>query len=277
MTSLGVGAVLAPWIGRKLLTSERNAELLQTLSQNTFPCPVPLTVDGRRMEGLERFLADEPGQRTLTLALGLVAQGQPTFEVPESNRNHPLARVWAKSVHPDQAVPETEAHLAVLTQALLREGSGVDFISGPSKLVWIEDGVLLSHQNLSKARFAGCRVLVFLSSKGLGKDLTGFQLLESHEKNRREERAFRLTLDILKGQTPDSESMESQASKTKLGYGIMTGGLFFLKVFPPIALGYCAAGALMQLSLTGRNPEEVRACFQEQYDRMVSGLEEHIP
>lgn len=181
VTPLGVGAVRAPWIGRQLLTSERNADLLKVLSRVAYPCPVPLRVDGRRLDGLERD--PKRGWNSPSLPLCLLCSDE-------------------------NGEPRTAALVSLTFAARQQERK-----KRHSRLVWVEDGVVLEEEPLS-IRKTFCSLTVFTSAKGLQKDLTTLNIAGSREKTERGVTALYRAIELLKGladgktgEMPDADTL----------------------------------------------------------------------
>lgn len=158
VTPLGVGAVKAFWLGRYMLTNERNADILRTLCQNCFMCPAPLIVDGRHIGGLEKLY---------------LPAGTPVQVCVQELNSHPLTKGSPPTLVVSGVVNKDQFNTA----------------PGESTLRWILDGVTISTENLTRIPTSLCATL-FLDAQGMATDLTGLQLQDNEEKRERVKHAL---------------------------------------------------------------------------------------
>lgn len=236
-----------------------NADLLTTLSQRAFLCPVPLVVDGRPMQGLQGCpehglsptsfpiysdLNDDPDLAELTFP-------ETTFEPVESSRGL-MRRV--------RSVPRVGGRLSLgcLVSVHFRSGAtGWTARPTPSRIYWISDGVVLESEEIPVGT-GSVSCGVYLSATGLRVDLSSFRLLESGLRDERRRAAWRLVhllarhADVPRGALEDAaQSKPTSASLLALG-----GGAALAVFVPPLGI-LLAAGGLGALLCSGGLGDQV--------------------
>ncbi len=158
--------------------------LTRALESFAFASAVPITCDGRRLSGIHLGEPSEDGLACRPVALlPLNSEG-----VPPSDFGSALD--WTGSalggVELDRGWTEVRPFAAVLllhvTWSKTRRSFGLT--QGLSRLVWVQDGVVVREQNLPLEGRLGLTVVV--SGAGLTTDLSGLHLVESqalHERS----------------------------------------------------------------------------------------------
>ena len=235
---LGVGAVKSTWIGRQLLTSERNADVSKALAEYAATFPVSLTLDGRRIDGLELDSERGWGKTRIPFSVVVGEADLPPFPVPLGT----LERTGQMS----KLDREGEKSLAILVTAFLKRELLMTY--GPQKmksqLVWVQDGIVLRREDLSFPLSVSA-VTVFISADGLKTDLTGMQLLDSEERARRATEAARAAQERMMGMVPFRTRMieVKQTSKREgLAYCLYAVGTSLLLSHPFIAVFWVGVG-----------------------------------
>ncbi|MBN9417125.1 hypothetical protein ABS71_15170 [bacterium SCN 62-11] len=222
-------------------TSARwNAELLQVLTSRAFLCPVPLLVDGRPIQGLQRCpqhglsptafpfysdLNDDPDLAELPLPESTFQSvSQPGALVP---RVHSVPRVWGR------------ISLACLVSAHFRAtATGWKPLPTPSMIYWISDGVVVDREEMDLTPgIVSCSA--YISASGLPLDLSSFRLILRGPRAARARAAVKLTqLLVRHAQVPRGVMEEpAQSSSNRAPLVALGSGLALTAWMPP--LGVC--------------------------------------
>lgn len=194
--TLAEGKGIPGW--RVFQAARRNAEILKTLSERCFVCPVPLTVDGRRMDVLQFCPTHGYTGSSHPVALGWGDLDSPAMGLPPgtlegyvnpAQQNKPSSiQLLSRGVLRPLTKEHPRAGVYWLATVHLKlTGSGKnkswDLRAQPSVLYWVEDGVVLETEHLPVPSRA-FSVAMFLSAAGLAHDLTGFGLVKDPERVR---------------------------------------------------------------------------------------------
>ncbi|MGE0492499.1 MAG: hypothetical protein AB7S38_25010 [Vulcanimicrobiota bacterium] len=188
-----------PGLGQ-LQAAQRNGEVLKALTERAYVCPVPLTVDNRRLDSL--WLCPDHGlsSRSHCLGLGWAKADSPAFELPlgtfEGLVPDEQARKKAGEQAAARALEQVEyttspgaisvAWLASVHFHLARKGRHKIWTQAyqNSQVHWILDGVVIATQDLAMGE-RSFSLGVFASAAGLGLDITGFGLIASEARDQR--------------------------------------------------------------------------------------------
>ena len=194
------------WLHDQVEASRRNSEVAKSLRDYCYTSPVPLTLDGRRLDGLHHCPHHGWNNRQFPLALAFIDRTDlpelrwppGTFEKAHKAGNHALADGGGLEGITQQllkGVPRTkQGPLAVLITAHARPETGEKqkeknltvwrLYPASSHCCWVQDGAQILAERLNIAA-RGVAVGYFLSAQDLPTDLTGFRLRDSEEKTRR--------------------------------------------------------------------------------------------
>ncbi len=207
------------------------------LSKHVFGCPVPITVDGRRLDvppllskkayiqplDLQFEERDLPeAMRIPEWAGGLHGLTIPPFRIRpyDSGRdsvfvksNVEAAFFWTLTYH-------FAPHLSWMNP--LAKPLGVHLYS---EIYWIKDGVAVGRERIDVGKHA-TRLLIFASATGLMTDLSGFRLRDSDQLRERRERILEITRkrlrDFSQSFTVDERRlMDIVGTWRSLGLGIL--------------------------------------------------------
>jgi hypothetical protein len=192
------------WVGGMMSRGSQNAELLLALAEHCFVCPVPLTVDGRRLDSLRGCPEHGDSKATFPIALAVAQADLPSLHIPPASYRQTSFNKAASSdpnssggsyaqygdrffrrLHPVQsaAVVLIVTYHAMLQKDDNRQPKWVEML-GSSTISWVRDGAVVDSELLMIDKLR-CSVGCFVSADGLAADATGFSLLESQEKSRR--------------------------------------------------------------------------------------------
>lgn len=171
-----------------------SSSILTTLRHHCFVCPIPLSVDGRLINGFPQDEYYQPRESCRPVAFVAV---EPSHWLPDFSLNQP--KNWRQAVVSDLKVTlegdeiafagdsEPAGGMALLCAFLETVGKGqspkIRTRNGHSTLVWVGDGVVVKRDKLSIYSPVG--VLALVSAEGMETDLTGLTLKPGHEMTER--------------------------------------------------------------------------------------------
>jgi hypothetical protein len=201
------------WLFDPFAASRHNAEVATALRDYCYTSPLPITVDGRRIDGLHHCPEQGWSNRSFPLSLSFLHGQLPelrwpsgTFEAMEEGAgNHALAdggglegasrAVWRglKEVKTSSVAVLVTAHVyPVTTPGGQKQSAGTwRLAEADSRCYWIQDGVVVQRERVN-SRLGGVSAALFLSADDLENDLTSLHLRQSPEKDRR----FREATDL---------------------------------------------------------------------------------
>lgn len=231
-----------------------NATLTQCLAQRCYTCPVPLTLDGRRLDGLQYCPSHGWTDLNFPLAVAQAQTDNPPLPIPSGTWRERYSQEWKQA----QGLGLSSATLAVFRRlprfkeapliALIAAHVQVAGINnfkpraGGSLSYWVSDGVIVDERAL-EAPAAACSVAVFLSASGLRTDLSGLALAQSQEADQRLSaacRALSSQLEVL-----DLQNLVDTAEQGKRNSEVV-GSLFLLA-----GVGLCFVSPIFGLCLMG--------------------------
>lgn len=255
------------WLYDQVEVAKRNAEVATALRDYCFTCPIPLTLDKRRVDGLQRCPEQGSSNRSFPLTLTFLDGGLEKLEWPPGTFESPRSGKilsdggglvgYCKTLFSRHMTPPS-SELAVLLTAHARPRSENHpwtphkvtvwkIEPAPSRCHWILDGVRIRRDRLSNSP-AGISAALFLSADGLPTDLSGFSIRDSEEMRQRLRTALRLTRGPVQAlsslsETPllsHNEKLQSGvsnavvAASVGLGWLLSSGGMALVAV--PIGL-----------------------------------------
>ena len=170
------------------------------LDRYAFACPVPITLDGRRVDGLfrsGRFGWSSEFKPLRTCGVEVPGDLDPAFGISPGFDDHTFSvftprRELSRLTRPNRA----EVFLALCVRSQ-KSCDSLEQKVEPSTLFWVRDGVVVDMEPLpGKTTFL--RLYVFANAEGLRSDLTGFQLIRDDALNQRAERILVQIGDALK-------------------------------------------------------------------------------
>jgi hypothetical protein len=270
------------WLPGVMRRAEIDAEILRTLQQYCYTSPVPLIVDGRRMDSLQACWGHGWGPESCPMALGFADADVPDLPIsPGSFEKKPPSNGEAYSMRDGRRAlslvsPRQVASVPfLLTHHLVAQGTGKNKMwqrqSGQSSIYWVQDGVVVQTEPMlpDKSRLTvGC----FVSAEGLDSDLTTLHLRDLAERRQRKELACRAVVAALGEVTVLSESMEELA-ESRRNKASWSQKIFYLAGFgafwvSPVA-GFLLAGAAY---LSGKAPDRDIKARGESYKAEIVEL-----
>lgn len=174
------------------------ATLAHQLRERASVCPIPLTLNGERLDG---WVPPENGEAWLILA-----HSSESASLPLSARS--LVAVGESRTH-------TPSGRFTLAAACLVSFSKAPALSG---LCWVSDGIEVSQSPLEEFPAASIHCRVFVSSEGLQHDLSDFGLVQDEKfKERREITLSSLAEEIARWQPSIRVApQQAQIERTKI-------------------------------------------------------------
>ncbi len=246
-----------------LVAGRYQLKILQELEEYCFLSPVPISVDGRRLDGLLRCARYCTGDRYRPLLVaGCRRDGSEDMPLPVDFEEKTLSVF----THPLKALRQNGGSRKFTAVCLvgLRLPRILEVDYPPSRrrseLHWVRQGVVVESVTLAPQTHAmDCDV--FLNGEGLQTDLTGFRLVNSAQKAARETEMvqalaarIRESKIVETGFLPDRDAKsaaedaydEKQAvrKRVKILLKGAAGGLFLTLLNPPIGVPATIAGVL---------------------------------
>jgi len=215
---------------RGIEAAERNAEVLLELKQKAFVCPIPLRLDGLRLDALQLCPSHGLSSRSSLLRLGFPQGPLAPLGIPPATsggyvREGEMRADLDGLFEAPQEAPTAAALLCLLTAhaVLVPEGKRQGWRSAPhaSSLYWVLDGVVLNQATFSVPSRC-CSLAVMASAEGMTTDLTGFALQINAEYRRRLWKVYELVADFARTARVDFSQVvdkKSQSFWVRLGLG----------------------------------------------------------
>lgn len=253
--------------------AEENATLLKELADAAFVCPIPLQVDGRRLDALQG--APYHGQSPLDNAffLGLAAVESPSWSLPPATfleADKAPSGTIGKAMPLSIAYPcETTALATMLTVHLKTEsrgrGTSIAVRKELCRIFWILDGVVVHREQLD--RDPGCvSCALFASAQGLELDLSGFQLRDTPAYRQRRDLIVRAAPQTWGEARIDLEPAIQNSSRVGRIIGAMVVGGSLLTLNPLTAGVGMLAGAMLWQS--GELERGIQQTFRESLEEL---------
>lgn len=222
--------------------SRRHADVTRVLAERCHVSPVPLILDGRRIDAIELSPEHGWGPNSQLLIMGFEDGDSPSFKLPAATRNK-LATpkvvveqsLLAASAGGNQLREQRDrCSLAFLVCAhMKRVKKGKSHVwretAGRSRCYWVKDGVLLNSEPLVRQE-TFCSVGCYLSAQGLSTDLTGLGLRDTEEKRLRLDAGRRMLREGMEAM-PDLDfataHRKARENNQSAGAVIMGFGLLF--------------------------------------------------
>jgi hypothetical protein len=240
------------WLVLPVLGAGETAGLGKVLSSLAYTSPIPITVDGRRING---FSSDIDAGATSTTAPFALLPLKPDLQLPEfrflRDRNW-RPGVDEVSLRASGNMEELRGEyltcgvLACLTACVREVQDPPRFASQPSFVKWIKDGVIVKVDVLPPIGAVG--VTILLSAEGLRSDLSGLNLainqtLNSREKHARKRVRAKLH-ELLDQDAPGTVRIDLKGRQHKVAMLALAG----LGVIKPLFLGFAGVAAAQYAS-----------------------------
>lgn len=265
---------------RAALAAAKNAEVVRELSLHAFTCPIPLSVDGRRLDSLLLSPLHGFSPTSYPLQLGLLEGDLPPLRVPPGTfggyQLPPKVDATMRKLFRVQTEVPTAPGLAVLVTGHLQrrvENRQASWhpLEEASVVYWVQDGVVVERTRL-KGDFQCVSLGIFVSSEKLASDASGFTLQKSLEWKQRLWQVCRLAGLFLSEVDLERNSVVEAVRSRQLTFGGLVGvtGLGLSLVLPVNGLLMFGAG----LVIAGTRNARVEERALDQLDKTLQRLRE---
>ncbi|MFA5507494.1 MAG: hypothetical protein WC423_18840 [Vulcanimicrobiota bacterium] len=257
------------WLLQAGVGADESARVGHVLSSLAYPSPIPILVDGRRING---FSSDpHAGSSSATAPIALIPL-KPSVLLPEFR----FIRDKDWKPEKDEISLTVEGELEALQGDVLRCGALVcltacvtdrseqqGFAPQPSYLKWIRDGVVVSAEQIPAIGTVGATIL--LSAEGLRTDLSGLTISQDQSYNRRRKDAMQRVrvklLELARENVEKALRIGLRGRVQKAAIVTFTSLAFFQPVFLGMA-GIAAAQYASERLRVKRREFQLRADFR---------------
>lgn len=236
---LRVGQIVS-WIQKRRVIAQRCLELASCLRERCFPCAVPLTLDGQRLDFLFQNFGPDSKARSLPVTHGLIRSDLPRWSLPPGGYQREGG---------GQAKEEASVAWTISLHFSAQQG----YWRGEhweSELLWVSDGAVLFRERLPNT--TRCVSLsIVASAEGLETDVSGFRLVRDEKLTQRRDKVLKSVSVRVSKAGPDFERAIADlgsSAATSGKAGAVMGGIALLFLVP--ALGVAALGIIL-----GRNTD----------------------
>jgi hypothetical protein len=278
------------WVKQVSLAGRRNADLSATFQDLCYTCPVPLTVDGRRLDSLYHCPSHCPTVRDHLITLGFAHYPDPAeLKIPPGTfEMKPIPKGVQSFWTLDTSHPKDSAGLDKVSKKVLKKTPRVEACPAPFLLIahrgyfakgrspgwgdraeasiayWVRDGVIVDQEVFESSNSVS--LAVFLSAEGLKADMSSFSLADEGARFRRLDLARRGVAESLESLPILDESLVETLDESKLKSRILAGGMMVagaagLWVLPVLGAGVMGqAGYVLAVAGTSqkRSNEKLR-------------------
>ena len=271
---------------------ERNATVEKIVSTTAYTSPVPLYLDGRRIDGFELDPRHGWGKASQLVALGFEEGDLPALKLPAGDTNvhlwgHPVETTLQQVTADFRRRPSTRKECAVaylVSAHLERVQSGKSSVwkerEACSHCNWVADGVVVQSDVVDKeASF--CSTGWYLSADDLETDLTSLSLRSGPEKERR----FKLSVGLVENglrtlaELELSKISEIERSSTRTGavfFFVLGAGISFLSPVHGAACMGMGAFGLYASGRAGKRLESLLGLGLEGLQRKIQQLNRRL-
>lgn len=270
--------------------SRWNSETLRALTANCYTSPIPLIVDGRRLDGFQFCPTHGWNRLNFPLALQFLEADLPPLPVPPGT----LGKLTTEDMRKVKGMGLSDAttalfeflpHIeetgvAMLLTAHVKAAGVKNFEARPERSLcyWIQDGAVVDSTRLRLVD-SRCSVALFLNADELKTDLSSLKLAESEQTKERFTFACRSASAALVSLSLENlEVMVEKARKTSK----VVGGLFILAgigltfASPYYGISFIGAGAAGLMD-GGRARKSWAAEFTDDLKKLTSDWQKAYP
>lgn len=235
---------------REIESARGNAGTLRELCENCFTCPIPLKVDGRRLDALQGCPMHGFSPSSYPIRVALAKADLPDFQPPRltyggyapvNAGQSQLNTIFQTKLTIPSRISVGLLLCASIEKVALGDASRPVPQPRSSVLNWVRDGVIVGREALPVNQLS-CAAGLFLSADGLESDLTGFGLIRTPEVTRRQLEACRAVLPLI---SETSVSLDVYV-RSVLNRAYLLGGLMFVG-----GLALCAVNPISGFFIAG--------------------------
>lgn len=160
-------------------SARSNAALARELCEGAFVCPIPLELDGRRIDALQNCPSHGLKKGSYPIFLLFGEGSGPVLPVPPATFGKWVApRLVNSSLsHCLRGLqPPTRQPVSAMLISAHLDLEGTTFHQENSYYYWVCDGVVICRQEILSLGTGGVSCAIFSSANGLRRDLTGFSV-----------------------------------------------------------------------------------------------------
>lgn len=265
---------------REIEALQANAALAMELRTVLFMCPIPVTLDGLRLDAMQNCPVQGSDHKTHPLKLVWEGYAGPPLSMPPGTFSYkPLIHKGSPPALYCLPPPGPGSGCAAIVAARFDLGVYREY----SVFYWVLDGVVVAKERLPHE--GAVSAAVFASAAGLTTDLSGFCLRDGAEKTERKRAVLEALAPTIKTLTLDLQEKIAEARAASrewgaLGLGMSTlflgmGAFFCLPVCSVVGLAVGGAGLrtlLKQGSVMLDIREELRQSLLELQQLWPEGL-----
>ena len=264
---------------RSIEAAHANSALAQELTSGAFVCPIPLSLDGRRIDALQACPSHGLTAGSYPACL-LLARGTPPYlPAPQASfgkfvskeTTHGGLNKLLQSV--DKPPDSCAAMLISLHVRQVTENKSTVWKHEPQTHIfyWVRHGVVVDRQPITELEESSVSCAVFASADDLRSDLTGFRVARDSDTLARQKQIYAALADKVEAAELSLKSLVDRSRREKRiwgGFLIVGGGLF---AFVSPIHGFGAAGIGLYSLLTAGNMErELEADLQAKLRQLQS-------
>jgi len=276
------------WLKETLQVMSKKAEIVGHLADLCFPCPVALTVDGKRFDGLQECPTHGWGEKSYPFAIRAAGGDMPPLPLPpgsfdEAPKRTGLTEKSSLDKVCSQLLGASELKRAAplpyvlsFSAELVTRNKTADWknVDKDSLIYWVKDGVVVGQDTLHATGHVS--LACFANAVDLPTDLTGLQLRQSEEKQVRLARAKQALRDALAEATDLEDRLKAAFAEGRglavfsasLGVLLLSGilGLYYVQ-----EIIYIFGGGVFALGCFAARKESNKSGWLE---NILSGIEE---
>lgn len=269
---------------RSIEAARYNNRLDDSLKQCLFPMPIPVVVDGQRVDGFHH--SPTHGSHSKSNPLHYFSFQEPGPLISPPTDCYPSVLLQEKKLqglsnsflHCDFSQPYSLSCLLTAHGGLYQGGKSSSWRSEPqrSTLSWVRHGVIIQREQIAVPKLC-VSVSAHLGADDLPTDLTGFALQEDQAAPRRQE-ALRLIAGQLQEIAVNFEVLDQSwyAGQKMLAGAALVGGVGLKLLAGPIGLPFIFAGVAGGISIL-QGPEALCRKFANDYEKLQREWRIHFP
>lgn len=266
---------------RALQAARSNASVLQVVTGCAYTAPLELTVDNRRVDGLDRSPTHGMSSSCYPMATCWLEVDGTLLGMPPGNNPLPTLvqhhRLKALCEHFELDPGDRRPSGVAIISAHCGDGdSALSAGEQHSTLTWIRNGVVVQRERLGLPKRA-MSVGIYASADGVNTDLSGFALRENELAPLRE-RLLRAASEHLRVTQLDFEILDrsKHVKKQFAAGGLTTAGVFLKPLIPPLGLALIGGGILASIHLA-QGVKQLLDQLEKNYARLRSDWSVRFP
>jgi hypothetical protein len=263
-------------------SAEENAEVMKALADHAFVCPVPLTVDSRRLDALQYCPGHGLGSASHPLVIRYLDNDLPklhlspgNFRETKNRDQHYKAPRYQKLSEPvvcqrDALAATSLAYFVTYHAARTKVNDKTVWVESPhsSTCHWIQDGVCVETEDFGPPA-SSVSIGLFLSAEGIANDLTSLKLRWSEQRVARGRMAraeVQRDLQLLKAPSFRKASLSGNEGGWLGGVLLVVGGVALLPLSVPAAL-VAGAGGLFAVQMANSEAKEFQQTLGQAFQQ----------